>query len=180
MKKIRGVQFKWVFRLGNQYLGFFFPPKWFRDRMMSGYFSSAWYLSRNLPTGRGFTQYAFHLQQDASSALSLSIYTLLCAWCRRCYDYPVLKSLPPLDFRQFSQSTLTCMFCNVQVPSVDPGRVGAVIGDAVAVAVMGFIESMAVCKTYADKHNYSVSSNRELVALVDTLLHSIPFKGGIL
>jgi hypothetical protein len=33
------------------------------------------------------------------------------------------------------------------------------------IAVFGFVESIAIAKTYSSKHNYSVSANRELVAL---------------
>ncbi|KAG9285776.1 hypothetical protein G9A89_013201 [Geosiphon pyriformis] len=36
---------------------------------------------------------------------------------------------------------------------------------AVLISVIGFVESIVVTKTYATKHNYAVSPNRELVAL---------------
>ncbi|KAJ3271060.1 Solute carrier 26 [Terramyces sp. JEL0728] len=36
---------------------------------------------------------------------------------------------------------------------------------AILIAVIGFVESIAVAKTYASKHNYTVSPNRELVAM---------------
>src|SRR2546421_10783255 len=36
---------------------------------------------------------------------------------------------------------------------------------AVLISVIGFVESIVVTKTYATKHNYAVSANRELVAL---------------
>eukprot|EP01027_Heterolobosea_sp_BB2_P010567 GEZU01015498.1.p1 GENE.GEZU01015498.1~~GEZU01015498.1.p1 ORF type:complete len:251 (-),score=88.82 GEZU01015498.1:133-885(-) len=39
------------------------------------------------------------------------------------------------------------------------------IQPAAVIAIVGFVESVAVCKTYAQKHSYSISANRELVAL---------------
>ncbi|KAI8840684.1 sulfate transporter family-domain-containing protein [Chytriomyces cf. hyalinus JEL632] len=36
---------------------------------------------------------------------------------------------------------------------------------AILISVIGFVESIVIAKTYATKHNYSVSPNRELVAL---------------
>jgi len=36
---------------------------------------------------------------------------------------------------------------------------------AVLIAVVGFVESTAIAKTYAAKHNYTVSANRELTAI---------------
>lgn len=38
-------------------------------------------------------------------------------------------------------------------------------GSAILITLIGFVESMAVAKKYAAKHHYSVSTNRELVAL---------------
>ncbi|KAI9315849.1 sulfate transporter family-domain-containing protein [Dichotomocladium elegans] len=45
------------------------------------------------------------------------------------------------------------------------------------IAVIGFVESVAIAKTYSNKHNYSVSPNRELVALGAANIASGLFQG---
>ncbi|RHZ59684.1 hypothetical protein Glove_362g10 [Diversispora epigaea] len=55
---------------------------------------------------------------------------------------------------------------------------------AVLVSVVGFVESIVVTKTYATKHNYSVSANRELVALgaanlIGSFFQCFPAYGGM-
>ncbi|KAI9477920.1 MAG: sulfate transporter family-domain-containing protein [Benjaminiella poitrasii] len=52
------------------------------------------------------------------------------------------------------------------------------------IAVIGFVESIVIAKTYSSKHNYSVSANRELVALgvsniVGGLFEGIPAFGSV-
>lgn len=52
------------------------------------------------------------------------------------------------------------------------------------IAVIGFVESVAIAKTYSSRHNYSVSPNRELVALglaniVSGLCQGIPAYGSV-
>ena len=37
--------------------------------------------------------------------------------------------------------------------------------EAVLISIVGFVESNAIAKAYANKHGYDVSANRELVAL---------------
>ncbi|CAJ0768106.1 8031_t:CDS:2 [Entrophospora sp. SA101] len=55
---------------------------------------------------------------------------------------------------------------------------------AVLISVVGFVESIVVTKTYATKHNYAVSPNRELVALgasnlIGSFFQCIPAYGGM-
>lgn len=55
---------------------------------------------------------------------------------------------------------------------------------AAMIAVIGFVESVVITKTYSSKHNYSVSANRELVALgvaniVSGLCQGIPAFGSV-
>lgn len=52
------------------------------------------------------------------------------------------------------------------------------------IAIIGFVESVVISKTYSSKHNYSVSANRELVALgvanmVSGLFQGIPAFGSV-
>ncbi|KAI9272875.1 sulfate transporter family-domain-containing protein [Phascolomyces articulosus] len=55
---------------------------------------------------------------------------------------------------------------------------------AAMIAVIGFVESVAIAKTYSSRHNYTVSPNRELVALgvanvVSGICEGIPAFGSI-
>lgn len=55
---------------------------------------------------------------------------------------------------------------------------------AAMIAVIGFVESVAIAKTYSSRHNYTVSPNRELVALglaniVSGLMQGIPAYGSV-
>ncbi|CAG8631176.1 2165_t:CDS:2, partial [Acaulospora morrowiae] len=55
---------------------------------------------------------------------------------------------------------------------------------AVLISVVGFVESIVITKTYATKYNYSVSANRELVALgaanlIGSLFQCFPAYGGM-
>ncbi|CAG8590868.1 10993_t:CDS:2 [Funneliformis mosseae] len=55
---------------------------------------------------------------------------------------------------------------------------------AALISVIGFVESIVVTKTYATKHNYAVSANRELVALgtanlIGSFFQSFPAYGGM-
>ncbi|KAJ3112338.1 Solute carrier 26 [Phlyctochytrium bullatum] len=50
-------------------------------------------------------------------------------------------------------------------PSVTMDKLRFYLISAILISVIGFVESIAVAKTYATKHNYAVSPNRELVAL---------------
>lgn len=55
---------------------------------------------------------------------------------------------------------------------------------AAMISVIGFVESVVIAKTYSSKYNYSVSANRELVALgasniVSGLFQGIPAFGSV-
>lgn len=55
---------------------------------------------------------------------------------------------------------------------------------AAMIAIIGFVESVVIAKTYSSRHNYSVSANRELVALgtaniVSGLFQGIPAFGSV-
>ncbi|CAO3581188.1 unnamed protein product [Absidia cylindrospora] len=55
---------------------------------------------------------------------------------------------------------------------------------AAMIAIIGFVESVVIAKTYSSRHNYSVSANRELVALgvantVSGLMQGIPAFGSV-
>ncbi|KAI8984121.1 sulfate transporter family-domain-containing protein [Mycotypha africana] len=55
---------------------------------------------------------------------------------------------------------------------------------AAMISVIGFVESVVIAKTYSSKHNYSVSANRELVALgaanmISGLFQGIPAFGSV-
>ncbi|KAI8079030.1 sulfate transporter family-domain-containing protein [Gilbertella persicaria] len=55
---------------------------------------------------------------------------------------------------------------------------------AAMIAIIGFVESVVIAKTYSTKHNYSVSANRELVALgvaniVSGVFQGIPAFGSV-
>lgn len=51
------------------------------------------------------------------------------------------------------------------VPAVDPGLVRALSPIALTIALVGFMESIAVAKRYAAQRKYEVDANRELVGL---------------
>lgn len=52
-----------------------------------------------------------------------------------------------------------------KMPSISLTRVRFYLLSAILISVIGFVESIAVAKTYASKYNYAISPNRELVAL---------------
>ncbi|KAJ3101434.1 Solute carrier 26 [Phlyctochytrium planicorne] len=51
------------------------------------------------------------------------------------------------------------------LPNVTMAKLRYYLISAILISVIGFVESIVVAKTYATKHNYGVSPNRELVAL---------------
>lgn len=51
------------------------------------------------------------------------------------------------------------------VPGVDAGLVGDLLPTAVVIAMVGFLESVAVAKVYARRNRYEIEPNQELVAL---------------
>lgn len=50
-------------------------------------------------------------------------------------------------------------------PSIDGSLVGSLVGTALVITLVGFMESIAVAKTYARRHRYDVDPNAELVGL---------------
>ncbi|KAJ3305879.1 Solute carrier 26 [Blyttiomyces sp. JEL0837] len=52
-----------------------------------------------------------------------------------------------------------------KLPQVTLAKVRFYLLSAILISVIGFVESIAVAKTYATKYNYAMSPNRELVAL---------------
>jgi sulfate permease, SulP family len=69
------------------------------------------------------------------------------------------------------------------LPSVDLASIKALIPAALTIALVGFMESIAVAKVYATKHRYKVDSNQELVGLglaniLGSLFQSFPTTGG--
>lgn len=74
------------------------------------------------------------------------------------------------------------------VPSVpklpEHADIKAIIVNAAIIAIIGFVESVAAAKTFARKHTYFVSANRELVALgianiFGSLFQSFPAFGSV-
>jgi len=56
--------------------------------------------------------------------------------------------------------------------------------DAIVICIIGFVESIVAVKIYATKHNYSISPNRELVAmgaanLIGSFFHTFPAFGSL-
>ncbi len=51
------------------------------------------------------------------------------------------------------------------VPTFDTGLITGLIDTALVIAVVGFMESIAVAKVYARRNNYEVDANAELVSL---------------
>ncbi|KAI8811720.1 sulfate transporter family-domain-containing protein, partial [Cladochytrium replicatum] len=56
-------------------------------------------------------------------------------------------------------------------------KIKSVLLSSVLITIIGFVESLAVAKTYAGKHNYTVSPNRELVALGSSSIIGSMFGG---
>ncbi|KAJ3148048.1 Solute carrier 26 [Geranomyces michiganensis] len=52
-----------------------------------------------------------------------------------------------------------------KIPSMSLAKIRALMLSAILISVIGFVESIVAAKTYSTKHNYSVSPNRELVAI---------------
>lgn len=69
------------------------------------------------------------------------------------------------------------------IPSISMANVSALLPTALAISLVGFMESIAVAKAFAAKHRYRVDANRELVALgaanmVGSLFQAYPTTGG--
>lgn len=71
------------------------------------------------------------------------------------------------------------------LPSAPEGvSVRSLFGTSVLISIIGFVESIVITKQYATKHNYSVSPNRELVAMgvsniIGGLFQAIPAFGSL-
>ena len=69
------------------------------------------------------------------------------------------------------------------VPPMDAGAVRSLVPSALAIGLVGFMESIAVAKVYASRHRYEVDANRELVGLglanvVGAFFSAYPTTGG--
>ncbi|KAI8093170.1 sulfate transporter family-domain-containing protein [Halteromyces radiatus] len=71
------------------------------------------------------------------------------------------------------------------IPSFPPSKhMKDMLVTAAMIAIIGFVESIVIAKTYSSRHNYSVSANRELVALgmaniASGLFQGIPAYGSV-
>lgn len=69
----------------------------------------------------------------------------------------------------------------IPIPSIpkfpDTKHLKDMVLTAAMIAIIGFVESVAIAKTFSNKHNYSVSPNRELVALGVANIASGLFQG---
>jgi SulP family sulfate permease len=54
---------------------------------------------------------------------------------------------------------------SLRVPTEGLGRIGDMFPTAVAITMLGFVESIAVAQVFAQRHGYTIRPNRELVAL---------------
>ncbi|KAJ3044275.1 Solute carrier 26 [Rhizophlyctis rosea] len=52
-----------------------------------------------------------------------------------------------------------------KLPRLTVAKISNLLLSAILISVIGFVESIVVAKTYATKHNYAASPNRELVAI---------------
>jgi sulfate permease, SulP family len=51
------------------------------------------------------------------------------------------------------------------IPTLDPAAIATLLPVALAISLVGFMESIAVAKVYATRHGYRIDPNQELVAL---------------
>eukprot|EP01127_Copromyxa_protea_P000649 TRINITY_DN10553_c0_g1_i1.p1 TRINITY_DN10553_c0_g1~~TRINITY_DN10553_c0_g1_i1.p1 ORF type:complete len:780 (-),score=104.60 TRINITY_DN10553_c0_g1_i1:118-2457(-) len=73
-----------------------------------------------------------------------------------------------LDFEAYGVTILGAYKSSFPIPEVPKltwESFSTSIGDAVVICIVGFVESIVAMKIYANKHNYQISPNRELVAL---------------
>ncbi len=69
------------------------------------------------------------------------------------------------------------------LPALAPGDLAALLPIALTIALVGFMESIAVAKAFASKHRYDVDANQELIALglanlVGAVFRAYPVTGG--
>lgn len=70
-----------------------------------------------------------------------------------------------------------------RVPALDPGAILALMPVALTIALIGFMESIAVAKVYASRNGYAIDANQELVALgsanlLGSFFRAFPVTGG--
>jgi SulP family sulfate permease len=53
----------------------------------------------------------------------------------------------------------------IGVPTAGVDHLSALVPAALAITMLGFVESIAIAKVFAQRHSYKISANRELVAL---------------
>uniref|UniRef100_A0A674DL04 Solute carrier family 26 member 6, like 2 n=1 Tax=Salmo trutta TaxID=8032 RepID=A0A674DL04_SALTR len=106
-----------------------------------------------------------HLPETNIGALVVSLVALLVLIVVKelnsCYE----KKLPlpiPIELIVVSPPYLTAL-CSPSLPDVSLW--GTVVGDAFAVAIVGYAINISLGKTFGLKHGYKVDSNQELVAL---------------
>ncbi|KAI9199812.1 sulfate transporter family-domain-containing protein [Polychytrium aggregatum] len=56
-------------------------------------------------------------------------------------------------------------FVTPKIPTITLARFKFLMLSSILISIIGFVESIAVAKTYSTKHNYPISPNRELVAI---------------
>ncbi len=102
--------------------------------------------------------------------LVVSLGTLVVGWGGLEGQVAIVGNVPP-GLPEFS------------LPHVDWSRVTRLLPVALSIALVAFMEAIAVSETYAQKHKYSLSANRELVALgsanvLGSLFSGYPVTGG--
>ncbi|KAG0327079.1 hypothetical protein BGZ99_008419 [Dissophora globulifera] len=136
-------------------------------------FSSIIFLLSFGSAKKRFTKVPF-LQFVPEILLCVIIYTVLTAIFR--WDKDGLAILG---------ATKTEGFQLPSIPAAPEGvSVRALFGTSVLISIIGFVESIVITKQYATKHNYSVSPNRELVAMglantIGGLFQAIPAFGSL-
>jgi len=106
--------------------------------------------------------------------IDVIIFTVLCGALR--WDQEGVKILGTVQGSGFPKFSIP--------PYPNANTVKECFEAAVFISIIGFVESIVVTKTYATKHNYAVSPNRELVALgsanfIGSFFGCIPAYGGM-
>ncbi|ORZ04832.1 sulfate transporter family-domain-containing protein [Lobosporangium transversale] len=103
---------------------------------------------------------------------------------KRLTKLPFLQFVPEILLCVILYTVLTAVFrwdkdglavlgatkaAGIQFPSIPAAPEGvsvrSLFGTSVLISIIGFVESIVISKQYANKHNYTVSPNRELVAM---------------
>jgi MFS superfamily sulfate permease-like transporter len=97
--------------------------------------------------------------------------TWLCRWdCKGLAILNIKEGSLPSDVKTYPMPTA--------------GKIKHLLLSAILISVIGFVESIVVAKTYASKHRYGVSPNRELVAIgvaniISSLFGGFPSYGSL-